>query len=571
MDSNAPTARLLKLLAGVLPSFADHAKAIASDCTHGSKAWINHISIYTTLNDLAVSVEALKTRFRLRTWSVAEQECESSTRKLLQLLESWSSDDDQSSKRKTLVSVLAYPKLERIRDGQATAKSLERQSEQQCIEILASLSQYSLSLDRLCSRPQTSTSVEKRTESTPSWDLRDHLQRLHDILKKFWNCQCQSSHEGMLFLATHRTDHDKRGGAEFKMLFGSSRSLAWNEAQVFVANPPRSTSSVQFEPNFRVPRRKNTIEHVCNIIHASKTNSRLNLIVNDGSLWQTPSRSCVLGIKNLTPSATFLDVLQGPILDFECKIVFAVIMAYNFLYLCGSSWFPCPWDKTAIKFLRSSHKFAFNEILRPLLAARYSECRSPDALPEGDIHDDQSRLALGVVLLEIFEQQSIEDLREHDDHAYDDQDCLTTDTNLHTANRVFENIQWDVHEDYASAVEACLDPADVDHSPWGDLEHCHFIYQRVIKPLESEMKAHCNISVDDLDQMIMGHRGTAAPATDPHVQASSELPVRDSPSRSFPETPGSDGSNPSQKQPLNAHHSTVDINQRISLATVSRQ
>jgi hypothetical protein len=61
---------------------------------------------------------------------------------------------------------------------------------------------------------------------------------------------------------------------------------------------------------------------------------------------------------------------------------------------------------------------------------------------------------------------------------------------------------WDVHEGYEKAILACLDDANVDGLPWGDIKHRSFIYDNVIQPLEKELEAQCNINVEELDQEI---------------------------------------------------------------------
>lgn len=511
-------ARHLKLLEVVLLFFRDHVKSITDNSPRGSNAWINHMSLYVTLNEMIVPAKELMNRFRERTWSTAETECGALTRRVLQLFENWSTVGNGTPLEPTpLAEVLEYPTLLRIEAG--TFPKLGRQSDQWIETTLIAFDQLAQSYGQLCSRVAYPAQVGSDAGKPPSWNIREHLQILHDTLKKFWTCQCQSPHEGMLFLATHRKPHD-RGGTEFDLLFGSTTLPAWNEAQVFVATPLCQHTRTGFEP-FRLPQRKQNIEHVCEAIHDLPPDSRLKLIVNGSSLWQTQTRDSILKVKNAIPSATFLDVLSGPTLNLACKIKFAVILAYNFLYLCGSSWLPCPWDKRAIKFLRSDQSLVFEEILRPLLAANYSASSVPDTLPAGRFHKDQARLALGILLIEIFEQQAIEGMR---DEA---KDCtskgpLTTDINLFTADRVYENIPWDVHEGYKRAVLACLDKADVDEKPWDDVEHFQFIYTRVIKPLEQELEIYCGISIDDLDDTIRAH---AEAAERPITRNSSEPPV----------------------------------------------
>jgi hypothetical protein len=516
-------ARRLDLLGAVLPSFKDHVKSITERLSKGSEMWIAHMELYMALSELIVPVRELKKRFSERDFSTAERECANLIKQVLSLLERWSAvSSGVLQNAASPATVLAYPSLQRIR-ADCTLHTLHHQSVQVCQSMQSAIDRVTKSYDRLCARVGYPEPIERLAESTTPWNLREHLQILHDTLGKFWSCDCQDPHEGMLFLATHRP-HDMGGGAEFDLLFGSTQLSAWNEAQVFVSNPSTEYSRVGFEP-YKLPRRKRNVEHVCRTIHKILPNSCLKLIVNDRSLYETQSRSAVLKIANLVPSATLLDVLSGPTLNFECKIKFAVILAYNFLYLCGSPWLPSPWDKRAIRFLGSDQSLVFGEILRPLLAANYSLAPTPDPLPEGLFHKDQARLALGILLLEVFEQQAIEELRvEAEDYADSD-----IDANLFTAARVFEKIDWDVHEKYAEAVSACLDDAEIDGKPWGDDAHCQYIYTRVVKPLEQELEDYCDISIDDLDKLTRGTARAVEAATSNCLQTSS--PARGPPAQ----------------------------------------
>jgi hypothetical protein len=539
-------ARRLELLGDVLPLFLGHVKSVTDRNSIGSGIWTIYIRLYVALNEMIVPVRELKIRFSKREFSAAERECADLIKRVLLLFERWStSSDEDLQNTASLLTVLEYPALQRICTDRIPP-TLRRQSDQENQGTLSAIDQVTKSYDRLCSGVGYPKAVERLTEGTPPWCLREHLQILHDTLGKFWSCHCQDPHEGMLFLATHKPP-GINGGAEFDLLFGSTQLPTWYEAQVLVTNPSTKNSRVECEL-YRLPRRKRNVEHVCKTIHKILPNSRLQLVIKDASLYETQSRGAVLKVANLIPSATLFDVLSGPTLNFECKIKFAVIVAYNFLYLCDGPWLPCPWDKRAIKFLESDQSSVIGEILRPLLAANFSATPTPSTLPEGRFHKDQARLALGILLLEIFEQQAIEGLRDEEEDCTDS-DLLSTDTNLFTADRIFERIDWDVHEKYAEAVSACLDDADVDGKPWGHIDHCQYIYTRVIKPLEQELEDYCDISIADLDKMTRGDARAAEAATSKYLQTLSPMPPGAPPAQAHTPYPENMFMRPSQQEP----------------------
>jgi hypothetical protein len=116
------------------------------------------------------------------------------------------------------------------------------------------------------------------------------------------------------------------------------------------------------------------------------------------------------------------------------------------------------------------------------------------------VHQNLDRLQLGITLLEIFMRKPIEQYREEDDIGYSGQ--ATTDTNFYTASRVHDEYDWDMYENYKTAVAACLACDIIPDQTNDGPGYGGYIFNKVIKSLETELSTLCNITPEDLDEVI---------------------------------------------------------------------
>jgi hypothetical protein len=202
-----------------------------------------------------------------------------------------------------------------------------------------------------------------------------------------------------------------------------------------------------------------------------------------------------------SPITTLQDIVcSTAIISRESRIILAVLVAYSVLYLCGSPWLPPGWDKAYIHFLKMKNEVKL--LWRPLLSGQLSaRIHKIQNIPSGEVHRNLDRLQLGVILLEIFLRKPIEQCREEEDIGY--QGVITTDTNFYTASQIYDDCDWDVPKNYKAAVAACL-ACDIttDQAPLDDPAYGSYIYDEIIKPLEAELAAFCNIAIDKLDEFI---------------------------------------------------------------------
>jgi hypothetical protein len=265
---------------------------------------------------------------------------------------------------------------------------------------------------------------------------------------------------------------------------------------------PRKTTVRIVTPEDTVPppKRQEQVQTICASMKHLPARTRLNLLIEDDQMWQTRKTPCRLKTLDFNGTISLDDVYCGPtILSAKAKITLAIVLANSVLQLYGSPWLPKGWDRKKFRFLRSKDQI----MLRPLLAADFRCIALVEPSPTDTLHKSPERLELGVLLLELFLQDTMENLRDPAEDLGCDEE-VTADTQFFTASRVHEQHNWDVYERYSNAVAACLEcNSDSDGVDMGDRSYRQFLYDKVIGPLEDELSEQYNISPEEFDDWML--------------------------------------------------------------------
>ncbi len=143
-------------------------------------------------------------------------------------------------------------------------------------------------------------------------------------------------------------------------------------------------------------------------------------------------------------------------LGFEGKICLALVLSFSFLDFCGRPWFPRGWTKDNLYLMQNGDNLS----LQPFLVTNMrSEKRQPSTKGPVEIWDAKL-LDHGILLMEIFQQDSLRQGLKQPGKDPTDQKYI--------AKAWFESIKWDVCEQYARAVDACINGLLIDnlHTSW---------------------------------------------------------------------------------------------------------
>ncbi|OCL09405.1 hypothetical protein AOQ84DRAFT_438997 [Glonium stellatum] len=273
------------------------------------------------------------------------------------------------------------------------------------------LDDYLQKVERFSERPATK-SCGTSTFSTPLTQIQEYANKLHDVLTRSWSCSDHSSHCANLLLE-HRIAKRGSGCQEDTMQFtvslfpNPSLPLKWQDAEIHVVekmlpqlprvrfdisppNPPTTPVPYDIFSSLR------DITDICTTIRlAQPTVGCLGFCLDmDGKLRGTypikkqrsiPSSSITLEDILARPPTTgsrAVSLSQG-----NCYLL-AVIIASSFLQLHTTPWIKSELSKEDIIFL-----------------AKRTIPMSPNS-------DGAKLLKLGVLLLEVFCRQTIEDRKQ---------------------------------------------------------------------------------------------------------------------------------------------------------------
>jgi hypothetical protein len=245
------------------------------------------------------------------------------------------------------------------------------------------------------------------------------------------------------------------------------------------------------------PGRDIETESLCALLQQAQTNrAKLQIVLENGKLWQKRSRSSDLRIQNQKdiPLKTLLvdKICRWNLRD---KRILAVVLAHAVLHCSEGPWLKDNWSKEHVSFFKKDSKTE-PDLSRPFLTIDFGE----STLGKSDndhlfmTHSYPALLALGILLLEIHLSVPIES-------RYAEEDLIdgqpNENTNLTTAVRLLQHSDGEVYEGYRDAVKACLN-WNAASSEWADEEKRKRMYETIVEPLERELEHGFQMKPEDL-------------------------------------------------------------------------
>jgi hypothetical protein len=179
------------------------------------------------------------------------------------------------------------------------------------------------------------------------------------------------------------------------------------------------------------------------------------------------------------------------------RLQLALILASTMLQLHTTPWLSERWGKSDILFLRQLGGSHGPLIEQPYISKPFKSYKAlpPTDLPAnksppGSIIRNKSVFDLGVLLIELCFNKSLEQMQTADD--LDDDGKVNSYTTLSTANRLIPEVYAEAGVRYGDAVRRCI-RCDFDQreETFESDEFRQAVYQRVVAPLEDDLRDFC--------------------------------------------------------------------------------
>ncbi|KIX10282.1 uncharacterized protein Z518_01364 [Rhinocladiella mackenziei CBS 650.93] len=277
---------------------------------------------------------------------------------------------------------------------------------------------------------------------------------------------------------------------------GDSRNLPQATTVRFVLSGSGEEKRSLNPPSSNCDRRDIESDSLCALIQEAHVQKAALQIMFDGSrLWQVRSRRNSMNIEK-QKDITLNDVLGAE----NCRIplrekwILAVVLAHAALHGSDSPWLCEDLSKEHISFFKKSSSRA-PDLTKPLLKIHWHQdfVNQNNARNFFNVHSSSCLLSLGILLLEIYLTEAIE-------NQYQDEDLNdgepNENTNLTTALRLLEGTEGELYEGYRAAIRACLEPDLYTPDDTGDFRKK--VYERIVLPLERELMHGFHLTPEDL-------------------------------------------------------------------------
>ncbi|KAI9788455.1 MAG: hypothetical protein M1816_006891 [Peltula sp. TS41687] len=284
--------------------------------------------------------------------------------------------------------------------------------------------------------------------------VRDFASGLYLAISRGWRDGCHSKHEAKLFLEDRvdaATQISRQIGKDtstpilvFQLMFAASiglEQMLCHETVVHVFKDDtedgstsclvsRSTRSSQItiagpqsEPQARPE--VTFVGDICGAIEAAQCNRRQFAFVLTGNkqMGTISTTKEKLLIPYQQVNALTLKALlsgdnssrHGPVLPWKFRMSLALRLASNLLQLLQTQWLESAWSKDVVYFLLRSTDRVDNaagdhphvDVGRPFVSLTFDDI-SPSALPRGKVEPKVALLELGILLLEIWHETTLE-------------------------------------------------------------------------------------------------------------------------------------------------------------------
>ncbi|KAK0654138.1 hypothetical protein DIS24_g5497 [Lasiodiplodia hormozganensis] len=394
-----------------------------------------------------------------------------------------------------------------------------REKREQCIKKLETWVKTLEKLTKQVEKSPSEYAQTTRNNMKPTFDsgkprkpplpkeLRDLIANLHRALQEHSNCSCSEQHEIKLCLKDSYESADLYPCLKIDFLLsgnfdtGSTQDTRWQEANVFITSQwyAHQTQRLKIRGIITSHSSSNAnqlkpLSTLCEACKPDLGNYSLALVFEDTSTQQRIRRRGAdlrkLRFQESFPPITLSELLDGSTkLDPREKRTLALIFAESLLLYHDSAWMSANgggWAKDDICFFFQTEDEP--DVAHPFLSARFDNASitRKDPFRNASLHRNPSILALGILLIEIFNEKPIEKWRTPRERK--DPAVAAATTAWMVADRVVKKMDQSPSRD---AIEACL---DLDWIPAGrgagldDQETRMGLLENVIAPLKQEMK-----------------------------------------------------------------------------------
>lgn len=186
----------------------------------------------------------------------------------------------------------------------------------------------------------------------------------------------------------------------------------------------------------------------------------------------------------------------------KLRRILAVVLAHSALQLYGTQWLSDSWSTASILFMQTNK----NQIIpRPLIATQPREKYPTEAALVDDTevaHSNLFVLSLGIILLELWFGKHITALRNAADLSPDGE--VDPNTDFFTAQRLWEESEWEMSTRYRNAVGACVNwEFQTPDQNTKSTRLCELLYDKVVSPIEDQLAEEFNANICDLDDISL--------------------------------------------------------------------
>ncbi|PVH91949.1 hypothetical protein DM02DRAFT_620215 [Periconia macrospinosa] len=325
-------------------------------------------------------------------------------------------------------------------------------------------------------------------------ELRDILHELYRVVRPLWAaCTCAGNHRVRLALVYSRVhsspSYPDGEHIHFKLLVSPGcqvepiASTNWHHNHLILTLQGSSSAAASPPNGIQVQR-------FCEFVSERKDGLMPRIRLEANSLWDITreiSAAHLVEQYRITGMATPLTAFISGSHEFtrKEKLILSVVLAHNVLYFCDTPWLR-EWDKEQVLFDQPLSATA--PYVDAYFPAGFNLAATAQTDANRPVHPCPSILALGILLLEIAVNSTIESKRTRKD--LDSNGNVTANTDQFTAQRLLPSIRNDLnHIDdiHIEVIEACLNCNFYDRNIRPNLDNPDFrqkVYENIIRPLE---------------------------------------------------------------------------------------
>lgn len=302
---------------------------------------------------------------------------------------------------------------------------------------------------------------------------------------------------------------------------GSSVLSAKTATQPSLSSQPAPRKKVSFGSSDFLPAKSSTthaqshhIEHsfsasekiecLCTAMQNADESSCLGVLVDDLKRPHRVSITDASAERNSMQTVSLKNLFAQTALEKKDRLVLGVKLASTLLQLHKTPWLKETWGKRDILFMKECSGTRQTHVQKPFLSKPFIPptctilpCRPTDEPDPSPQVRNKSIFGLGVLLIELWFGQPLEDLRKPEDFGLHGQVNRITD--FATARRLSEDIYREAGDWYGDAVRRCIYcEFDQRHNSLDSQALMEAVHRGVVAPLEENLTSFCGGKLEGL-------------------------------------------------------------------------